>query len=159
MPRSGYLIFANSGAADQFSGLISLFDVIEVYPVVQAIQIPENIRMAVYRRPNRIAACWMREDGDTETHFFQGQIAILNPDGSTYLSADYPDFAFTQPFNRWVNDIFLFGFAQLGVHTIEARLRRAGEQEWRWVQSVPFLVQVVHQIIPPAIPPIENPPV
>ena len=148
MPRSGYVMFAHSGANDQLSNLVSLFDIIEIINVFQSnatIQIPPFANLV----QNRIVVAWLREDGDLDTDRFEGQIACLNPDGTDLFAMDAEPFSFTSPFFRWTAPIPPFGFNVLGTHQIEARLRRVGQQEWTCRQTFPFIVQA--GALPPAV--------
>jgi hypothetical protein len=145
MPRPGYVMFALSGADDRVSNLVSLFDIVEVINVFQpdpAIQFNQ-----IASKPNRIVVTWLREDVDTDTDRFEGQIACVGPDGIDLFAYNAETFSFhpAAPFYRWTAPIMPFGFNVLGVHQIEARLRRVGEQEWLYRQSFPFVVQAMQQ--------------
>ncbi len=150
MPRPAYVMFANSGANDQVSNLVSLFDIIEIVNVFQPnapIQFPPPVGTT---NLNRIVVAWLREDGDSDADRFEGQIAVVNPDGTDLFAVIAEAFSFTSPFFRWTAPVPPFGFNALGIHQIEARLRRVGEQQWSWRQNFPFIVQAMP--MPPAVP-------
>jgi hypothetical protein len=86
-------MFANGGANDQVSNLVSLFDIIEIINVYQPDPaIPSPVMIA---KPNRIVVAWLRVDGDTDTDQFEGQIAVVNPDGTDLFSVNAEPFSFT----------------------------------------------------------------
>jgi hypothetical protein len=160
MPRPAYVMFANSGANDQVSNLVSLFDVIEIVNVFQPnapIQMPQVGTTML----NRIVVAWLRLDGDSDADRFEGQIAVVNPDGTDLFVVPTEAFSFTSPFFRWTAPVMPFGFSALGLHQIEARLRRVGQQEWLCRQTFPFIVQAmpmpVVPVIPTPTPPLEPP--
>jgi hypothetical protein len=153
MPRPGYVMFANSGANDQVTNLVSLFDIIEIINVYQ----PDQPIQMMTAKPNRIVVAWLRQDGDSDADRFEGQIACVNPDGTDLFAAVAEPFSFTSPFYRWTVPVLPFGFNALGIHQIEARLRRVGQQEWLCRQTFPFVVQAGVLSTIPALPPEATP--
>jgi len=110
-------------------------------------------------KPQRITAVWLREAGDTNEDQFEGQVACLSPDGTELFHSEVSPFKFTALFQRFdIPAVQIPGFISLGIHTVEARLRRAGQQEWQWRQSFPFVVQEI--VLPTPTAPLspENPP-
>ncbi len=140
MPLPAYLMFTESGSVDQHTHRVSLFGVVEVISVVARIQGSES-PPAVLRK-QRITSVWLREPSDTEDDAFEFQVACLSPDGTELFQGDVVPFHFKAHFHRFdVVDVQMLGFVALGIHFIEGRLRRSGQDAWEWRHNFPFVVQ------------------
>jgi hypothetical protein len=147
MPRSAYVIMANSGSVDQYSDKVSLFEVVETYTVTRRESRTGNSNTTFPSKSHRIIAVWLREESDGPNDLFEGQVACIAPDTTELSVGNWADFSFTQPYYRWNIELTIPGFTQLGTHFIEARIRPVGGQEWIRRQLFPFLVQDKEQPI------------
>lgn len=141
MPQPAYIILANSGAVDQYSNSVSLFDLVECYLVCDRSSIADGKEKGFASKPHRIVVAWLREGADSPTDVFQGQVVCIGPDGEEFFVVNREDFSFDNPICRWNIELLVPGFTMLGTHVVEARLRRAGDEEWTWRQTYSFLVQ------------------
>jgi len=123
-----------------------MFDVVETFHVIDRSEHPPHPFSAKYQR---VVAVWLRQENDSPSDLFQGQIVCLAPDGTELAIGEVDDFTFSEPVYRWNTTLLLPGLTQKGVYVIEARLRRLGEQDWTERQAFSFLVQ---ETVTPSVP-------
>jgi hypothetical protein len=152
MARPVYVLFAESGSVDQHTNKVSMFDILESIDVLKAAEITgksEDISQTpnpvIVRKTNpyRLVATWMREDGEADDDLFETEVVCETPNGARLFHTPVFPFSFgdKQLHRLYIPEVDLPGFTELGSHVIEARLRRAGQEEWPWRQHFPFLVR------------------
>jgi len=151
MPRPAYILFAESGSLDEFTNQVSAFNIVELIIVRKSIPDLPPFPSRQIKRKFRLIAAWIKDDGDTPDVVFQIQLSCFDQAGRAIYTSGIDSFSFTPDsyFHRYIASTVEFnGFPSLGEYSVEARLRRVGEQEWMVRQSFPFLVM--------EIPPIEE---
>jgi len=145
MPIPVYVMCSASGAVDQRTNLVSLFNIIEAIQVYAEGAPDEEIRS----QPGRgntlfVMAVWMREESDPPGAKYDGEVVLLAPNGDVLVAAGAGAFEFPPDdlFYRFqVPNFPLVGFPSLGVSRVEARIRLTGTNEWLAPQSFPFIVR------------------
>jgi hypothetical protein len=151
MPRPVYVLLAEAGHIDRRTNLVSVFNIVEVVEVSRNVaDAPTQLPAGVPQTYNILAA-WMKEDGDASDDVFESQLACLAPDGTDFFVSPVVDFNFNLPYHRvHVREAAIPGFPAIGVFVIEARLRRAGQEDWQLRQQFPFFVREI--VIAPTTP-------
>ena len=171
MPRPGYIICAASGALDQYTNAVSIFNIIEGIrlqtvtvtlgtsaPVSaggdsSATPVMPTAGPIVRAESMRIVATWIKEAEDTVEEEFQPRLVGFYPQGNVEVfHADFAPFRFAQSIHRLFVPDTVVPPLVAGLFRIECRLRRVIEEEWKWSQGYDILVEE----IPPAAAP--NPP-
>ena len=157
MARPAYMVFSQSGAVDQATNSISFFNVIEGIEGrahMDGQPVPPGASLGLNAR---LAAVWMKEEGDTPDVSFDGDITCTAPSGAPVFVGMLAPFSFAADihFHRiTVQDLRLPGMNETGTYIIEARLRRTGQTEWIARQTFPFRVSAT----PPQAPAPTEPP-
>jgi hypothetical protein len=153
MPRPIYIIAATKTSEDKFSGLLSLFEIIEVLDVqlippkggedLAVIQAHNKGRMAAAE--STVIAVWMREEGD-EDKVFEHQFALIFPDREQALSAVPFQFSPDAQLQRFM--MKLQGFPvppESTVIEVESRIRVQDSATWnKNTQRYPLICRVHH---------------
>ncbi len=141
MPRPSFVICSQSGADDKFSGLLSLFNVIDRIGVRQRIQNgAENVTSSFVPRL-RVTATWLAEAADKSEVFEFETVALLPPNREEFRLGK-GQFVFNKSFKRLVTRIFKPIPLEEGLLVIQSRIRKVGTTEWS-MQEVPILVEKV----------------
>jgi hypothetical protein len=145
MPKPAYIICSHSGAIDQFTNVVSCFNIIEAASMKLP---PESSGKPLLLR---IVASWLMEENDLPTMSFEGQLLIRYADGQEIVVAEFPPFTFTKPVHRlYAQDFPLLGIPSFGIASIECRIRRQSEEEWIGRQSHSILLQAARDDDPPS---------
>src|SRR5260370_31147833 len=153
MPRPVYIICAESGAEDTLTGLLSHYKVLEKIQETASTQ--EQIEPGpnvISLQPLRVAAVWMRTEGDAIQQEYEFETAFILPPEGKEIVVQTGKFVFDadKPLYR----MLVIGYAPLfrvsGMFRVESRVRKIGEKEWQR-QDYPIVVEAVP-------PPDEKPP-
>jgi hypothetical protein len=151
MPHTAYIVCSASGSADQYNGAVSCFSLLEALrvsdlPILPSEDHPQGVSIPLMAR---ISLAWIKEDGDGPEHNFHVQIFIIFPDGHEMPLTDFPPFAFATRFHRQFVPMTLFPRIEAtGFVSVEARIRRVGEEQWLARQSYSFFVELAQTPAP-----------
>src|SRR5262245_49785220 len=125
MPIPAYVMCSSSGAVDQRTNLVSLFNVVEAIDVYAAGTPEKDIKTQAGRGNSLfVMAVWLREDADLPSAKYDGEIAIILPTGEELVTVGARDFEFPQSdvfFRFQAPTVPLVGFPSLGICRVEAR--------------------------------------
>jgi hypothetical protein len=149
MPKPLYIICSQSSCEDKFTGLYSIFNIIDKLRFSSA-PIP-NVAPIV---EIRITSAWAKEPGD-EDQTFEYQVSLTFPDGIN-LQIGSGQFAFVSQ-NYRITALLLGGLPWVpsgdsGAMVADARVRRLGDSEWS-SQTYPIMLEIAQV----ANPQTENP--
>jgi hypothetical protein len=139
MPRPVFIICAQSGSEDKDTHLLSMFNIMERIIIAP---LPEGSDPLTTQPTNtlRVAAAWMRTEGDVPQKEFEHQMVFRPPSGQPPVTTEIVRFRFDKPYYRAtaITSGFLF-FAGMGILLVESRIRPVGTEEWL-SQDYPILV-------------------
>jgi hypothetical protein len=152
MPKPAYIICATGIAEDKRTELLTFFKVIEAYDVVLVndLQQPANPDTTtkkpkvVFGIEMNVMAVWLQEETDSFDDQFESEIALVAPDGTDVTSVAHAQFSFNPKgllYRCPVLNFIIPGFPGLGIFRMEARIKKAGEDDWRERQSFPIIVR------------------
>src|SRR5262245_21223731 len=99
MPRPVYIICAESGSEDKDTQLLSLFNIVER---IEVTPLPQGEGpFLVLTTALRVAAVWMRGEGETAEDEFEHQMVISPPANAEPVSTEVTPFRFEKLLRRF----------------------------------------------------------
>lgn len=138
MPKPVFIICSQSGSDDRFTGLLSLFNVIDRIRIARRSEHIGGASLSTTPR-FRVTASWLREDPDKSREFEYEVLALLPPTGSEFTLRK-GTFIFNRPFKRLTAKIIKPIPFEEGVLTVQCRVRLLGENQWI-VQETPIVIE------------------
>jgi hypothetical protein len=162
VPRPIYIICSQTGALDQYTNGISIFNVIES---IKGSEIkPPSEGGVVFIKPlsMRIVAAWLREEADGPEQEFEAHLDVHAPNSNDLIAhVQFPLFKFTASVHRLVVPELAFAPTTdlgPGLLRFECKIRRVGETEWLSCQEYVVLVEIVNELGTDAKPSQPSPP-
>ncbi len=127
MARAIYIICSESGAIDQETGRVSLFNVFEKISVgtldeVRKLGVPGSLVLCV-------TAAWAPEDGDMDEPF-EHETALLPPGADNEAVVTKGHFVFKTFVHRFLTRVMDPPIGQSGTLHVEHRIRKVGQDNW-----------------------------
>ncbi len=140
------MMLAQSVSVEAVTNRISYFHAVEgiIVSLLPATGEGQPQNAATVIAPN-LSVTWLKEYEDSPDVEFESEILCKTPSGQLLFATEPQNFHFEENinFHRFVVQGILFsGEPETGIHVVEARLRRAGREEWSARQTYPFHVQV-----------------
>ncbi len=144
MPRHVYTICSRLGSEDKFTGLVSLYHVIEALTMTRPLPGQSAIPFTF-----RITSVWMKEDNDDAEQEYEFRLLLRLPPDGREIDIANNRFRFNGPCRRIVSEAFLQslvpdqafeGLDGLGLMNVVCGIRPAGTQVWN-DQSYPILLK------------------
>jgi len=152
MPKPVYIICSGSGSEDKTTGLISLFQVIEKLRFSSVV--PLDLSIVSPLMEMRVTAIWMRCPEDEGQEFEFETRVLLPPEDTIIKLGEQGKFSFAQHHHRLVAIMRGFPpFRGSGIMRFQSRLRRAGTEEWLFLQEYPVIVEQEIAAVAPTVNP------
>jgi len=151
MPRAGYIVCSALGALDQYTNLVSCFNIIEEIPVFSLPSVPTGHQVRITAAgiprpiPLRIVSTWLKEEAEAPELEYEAECVARFPGHvDEILVGRFEKVVFTSAVMRLVVPEWVLPFPMpggTGVLTIDLRLRRKGENKWLLTQSFPIVLE------------------